>query len=132
MELKEIFSVIDSISLGDKLSINDWKAKYTVCGVSQNFILAHYGQHYTIISRRPSQRTYNGVRSGDAYCAPDWWIFGYVEGYNFTDEDWVKKYMAELEQGKTEMSMKRMATIWFISIIGHTEKVYAKRKNPSG
>ena len=131
MSSDEVFATINSISLGDKLSINDWRAKYTVCGISQNFILAHYGQHYTIISRRPSDITHNSVRKDDAYCAPDWWIFGYIDGYKFTDEDWVKKYMADLESGDTEMSMRRRAVVWFISIVGHVDKVYAKKKDPS-
>ena len=129
MDIAEIFEVINKITLGDKLVINDWKAKYTVCGISQNFILAHYGQHYTIISRKPwQQRMFNGVRTGDAYCAPDWWIFGYIDGYDFTNEDWVKKYLADLESGDTEMSQKKHAPIYFISVVGHVDKVYRMAK----
>lgn len=129
MDIAEIFEVINKITLGDKLVINDWKAKYTVCGISPNFILAHYGQHYTIVSRKPWQQSmFNGVRTGDAYCAPDWWIFGYMDGYDFTNEDWVKKYLADLESGDTEMSQRKHAPIYFISVVGHVDKVYRMAK----
>ena len=127
MDTNDIIQTLDSLTLGDKLIINDWRAKYTVCGISQRFVLAHYGQHYTIISRIPWDRgMWNGVRDGDIYCAPDWWIFGYVEGYDFTSEAWVKKYLEALETGETEMSQKRHAPVFFLSVVGHTNKVYRK------
>ena len=138
MENEEVLEVVRSIKLGDKLAINDWRAKYTVCGVSEHFILAHYGQHYTIIQRVPVAEgyRYNGVRSGDIRCAPDWWIFGYEGGYNFTDEAWVKEYLLDLENGDTGLSEHKQATVWFISVVGHTDSVYADKnaikKPPKG
>lgn len=132
MTNSEIIMKINNLSIGDKLSINDWNAKYTVCGISQRFVLAHYGNHYTIISRIPAPEgyNYNGVRGGDIYCAPDWWIFGYVDGYDFRNKAWVDKYMADLENGDTEMSQKKHAPVWFLSVVGHTDKVYAKKESP--
>ena len=130
MTRQEIYTTINSLQLGDKLSINDWRAKYTVCGISKNFVVAHYGQHYTIISRRPAEYSHNAVREDDMYCGPDWWIFGYVNGYNFTSEEWNKEYLLELEIGTTEISERKRAPIWFISVVGHTDKVYAKKKAP--
>ena len=128
MTTPNVSDVLASVRVGDKIVINDWKAKYTVCGLSQNYVLAHYGQHYTIIQRTPMPKGYcfNGVREGDYRCAPDWWIFGYVEGYDFTNKDWVDKYMLSLETGETELSQKRHAVLWFISVIGHTDNVYRK------
>ena len=128
METNEIVKTLSQIKLGDKLAINDWRAKYTVCGLSQNYVLAHYGQHYTIITRNPlpNDYNYNGVRGGDIACAPDWFVFGYVDGYDFTNREWVEKYMADLESGNTEMSMKRRATVYFLSVVGHTDKFYRK------
>ena len=133
MKTEEVLSVIRSLKLGDKLAINDWRAKYTVCGISKRFILAHYGQHYTIIEKEPVPDYYcfNSVRGGDIRCAPDWWIFGYEGGYNFTDEAWVKKYLLDLENGYTELSEGKQATVWFISVVGHVDSVYAdKKKSP--
>lgn len=130
MELEKIKEVILSIQLGDKILFNDYHAKYTVCGVSPNFILAHYGQHYTIISRRPVSEVgycFNGVRYGDYVCAPDWWVFGYEDGYDFTNPDWVTKYMGDLESGDTEQSAKHQAPLFFIAIVGHTNNVYRKK-----
>jgi len=137
MQTDEIISLLNSLKLGDKLAINDWKAKYTVCGISQNYILAHYGQHYTIIQRTPMPDgyCYNGVRGGDIRCAPDWWIFGWMsdkwDDYQFNNEEWVKDYLYSLESGETEMSQKRHAPVWFLSVVGHTDAVYAKRKTPN-
>ena len=130
MTTDEIIKTIHEIKIGDKLSINDWNAKYTVCGVSQRFILAHYGQHYTIIDKTPFPYTFNAVREGDIRCAPDWWLFGYVNGYYFTNEEWVKEYLTSLETGETELSQKKHAPVWFISVVGRTDKVYAKKKSP--
>lgn len=134
METTEIIETLQNIRLGDKLAINDWKAKYTVCGISPNYVLAHYGQHYTIIAKQPTSNNYcfNGVRGGEIRCAPDWWIFGYKDGYNFTDEKWVHNYMLELENGYTEMSQKKHAPVFFLSVVGHTDKYWAKRKTPEG
>ena len=134
MTTEEIVQTLLSLRLGDKLVINDWKAKYTVCGISQNYVLAHYGQHYTIISKVPTtlDYNYNGVRGDEIRCAPDWWVFGWENGYDFTNEEWVKAYLVSLETGETEMSQKKHAPVYFLSVIGHTEHVYAKRKTPEG
>ena len=135
MPTDDIIKVLNSIKLGDKLAINDWKAKYTVCGLSQNFVLAHSGQHYTIIERHPMPDDYclNGVRGDDIRCGPDWWVFGYVDGYDFTNKDWVAKYMTNLELGLTEISQKKHAPVFFLGVVGHTDKVYrAKKEAPEG
>lgn len=138
MENDEVLSVVRSVKLGDKLAINDWRAKYTVCGLSAHFILAHYGRHYTIIERNPVPEGYrcNGVRGGDIRCAPDYWIFGYGEGYFFTDEAWVTQYMIDLESGFTQLSERNQAPVWFIFVVGHTDSVYADKnaikKPPKG
>lgn len=126
MPVDELINVLSNLKLGDKLAINDWKARYTVCGISQNYVLAHYGQHYTIIEKKPFPYTHNAVRAGDIRCAPDWWIFGYVNGYRFTDEEWVKEYLTSLETGETELSEKHHAPVFFIGVVGHTDKVYRK------
>ena len=128
MEINEIKTTLESLTLGDKLAINDWHAKYTVCGISPHYVLAHYGQHYTIISKVPySGIAHNGVRDGEYYCGPDWWIFGYSLGYNFTDRDWVGTYLADLESGDTEISIKKHAPLYFVSVVGHTDKVYKNK-----
>ena len=124
----EIRSTLEGLKLGDKLIINDWKAKYTVCGISSHFVLAHYGMSYTILSKRTWQTIpHNGVRTGDYYCGPDWWIFGYATGYDFTNPDWVGAYLADLESGETEISMKKNAPLLFLGVVGHTDKVYRKK-----
>ena len=89
MTNKEIHTALSNLKIGDKLAINDFKAKYTVCGLSPRFALAHYGKYYTILSRVPvncAGYNHNGVRNGDFVCAPHWWAFGYVG-------TWISKWM---------------------------------------
>ena len=126
MSTAEIIETLKSIKIGDMLIINDWKAKYTVCGLSEHFALAHYGQYYTIIRRQPmpDDYDYNGVRGGDIACAPDWWIFGYINGYDFRSKKWVNEYMASLESGDTEMSQKKHETVRSLLVVGHKDNVY--------
>ena len=124
MEPIEILRVVNSLRLGDKIVVNDWHAKYTVCGTSQRYVLAHYGQHYTILSRFLSEFTHNAIRKGEVICAPDWFIFGYPHGYDFTNPDWVAQYMADLESGDTQQSQKKGCCVFFLSVVGHTDKVY--------
>ena len=127
--MNEVLETLGKITIGDKLAINDWHAKYTVCGMSPNFIVARYGNYYTIISRNVATENYNRVREGDVYCGPDWWIFGYSDGYDFRNREWVEKYLTSLEIGETEIGRKR-EPVWFLSIVGHIDNVYAKEKAP--
>lgn len=105
---------IMQLQTGDKIRVNDWDEAFTVCGVSENYVLAHAGQEYTIISKHPTKIQHNGIMPGAYVCAPDYLIFGYFPGYHFTDAEWVKQYLGELESGKIEMSLKRRAEIYFL------------------
>ena len=103
---------IMQLQVGDKIRVNDWTGVFTVCGVSENYVLAHCGQEYTIISKQPNKYQRNGIMPGAYVCAPDNLIFGYWPGYHFTDAEWVKKYLGELESGKIEPSIRRRAQIY--------------------
>lgn len=110
--LLEIF--IWALRIGDKIRVNDWDELFTVCGVSENYVLAHCGQEYTIIAKQPTKIQHNGIMPGAYVCAPDYLIFGYFGGYHFTDAEWVKQYLSDLESGVIEMSLKRRAEIYFL------------------
>ena len=103
---------IMQLQTGDKIRVNDWDELFTVCGVSENYVLAHAGQEYTSIAKKPTKILYNGIMPGAYVCAPDYLIFGYIGGYHFTDAEWVKQYLSDLESGAIEMSLRRRAEIY--------------------
>lgn len=113
---------IRSLRVGDKVRINDWEELFTVCGVSENYVLAHCGQEYTIIAKRPTNYLYNGIHPGAYVCAPDYLIFGYFGGYHFTDPEWVKQYLGDLESGEIKMSVRNRAQIRTMEREGYADE----------
>lgn len=114
----KIVNKIMRLQVGDKIRVNDWEEIFTVCGVSENYVLAHSGQEYTIISKHPTNYQYNGIMTGAYVCAPDSLIFGYAGGYHFDNAEWVEIYLNELESGKIEMSIRRRAEIHSLEMEG--------------
>lgn len=111
--------VMESLEVGDSVRINNRRTYFTVCGISPNFILAHRGQEYTIIMRYPTKYSYNGIPAGSYVCAPDFWVWGYYDGYRFDDPLWVKEYLQSLESGETEMSLRNRLHITQLHIKSH-------------
>lgn len=119
--------VAGSIMVGDELQINYWENRFTVCAVSDGFILANHDVEYTIVQRKPTDfGPYNGIPEGSIVCGADWWIFGWApeepfEGddftrYEFDNPEWCKHYMADLESGRTEVSMRRREMVHSLSV----------------
>lgn len=117
MEVREIVNA--DIKVGDELQINDWNYRFTVAAVSPGYILANCGiEEYTILQRKPTDfGPYNGIPEGAMICGADWWTFGWApenpedwdggEGYyEFYNPEWCQMYMADLESGRTEISMR--------------------------
>ena len=121
MDIKRIVNA--DIRTGDELQINNWGDRFTVCAVSPSYILANHGmEEYTIIQRKPTDYgPYNGIPKGAIVCGPDWWTFGWLpenpddydgDGqYDFYNPDWCQHYMADLESGRTEVSLRRRERI---------------------
>lgn len=109
---------IPALRVGHRILINDWKDEFTVCGVSQNFVLAYQptSREYTIIQKSPTSFLRNGIREGSFICAADWWIFGWYDGYEFENPSWVERYLASLESEETQLSMRKREQINRISI----------------
>lgn len=107
---------IMKLQIGDKIHVNDWDKPFTVCGVSENYVLANCGREYTIIAKRPTDYQYNGIMPGAYVCSPDNLIFGCIYGYDFDDPKWVKRYLCDLESGKIEMSMRNRGEIYSIEL----------------
>lgn len=106
---------------GDEMH-EGWEARFMVCGVSEHYILAFHDDEYTIINKLPTEYQYNGIPKGSCVCAPDNLIFGYAEGYRFTDPTWVKRYMDDLETGTIEPSVRRRARITKLERMEEKEK----------
>lgn len=121
MDVKQITK--SDIRAGDELQINSWGDRFTVAAVGPGHILASHGEEYTIIQRDPTDfGPYNGIPEGAIICGPDFWVFGWApenpedwdggDGYYEMDNpEWLKRYMADLESGRTEVSMRRREMI---------------------
>lgn len=107
---------IMKLQIGYKICINDWEQPFTVCGVSENYVLAHCGQEYTIIAKRPKDYQYNGIMPGAYVCSPDNLIFGYIGGYHLDDPKWVEQYLGDIESGEIEMSVRNRAEIYSLDM----------------
>ena len=119
MTTEKILETIAVLKKGDTVKIcvaddeifGGWEKCFTVCGVSEHYILAFCDEEYTIINKLPTEYQYNGIPEGSCVCAPDNLLFGYVEGYRFTDPEWVQRYMGDLETGIIDPSIRRRARI---------------------
>lgn len=107
---------IMKLQIGDKIHVNDWDKPFTVCGVSENYVLANCRREYTIIAKRPTDYQYNGIMPGTYVCSTDNSIFGYIGGYHFYDPKWVKQYLGDLEYGEIEMSVRNRAEIYSLDM----------------
>lgn len=121
MSIENIKTAIDDLKVGNRVRINDWEEDFMVYGVSENFVVLHSPEfhEYTIISKKPTDYTYNGIQAGAYVCAADSWLFGYIDGYHFEDPEWVEKYLGDLEGGHTEMSVRRRTQIERLYIVGN-------------
>ena len=106
-----IGSKIMHLQVGDEIRINNWTEPFTVCGVSESYVLAHCGQEFTVIGKKPTREFRNGIPYVAYVCGPDYFDFGYPGGYDFENEEWVSKYLGEFDRGSIEMSVKHRAQI---------------------
>lgn len=130
--------LLDSVKPEDLIWINDWNKPFQVKCVSSNYFVMTGSdggeQMYSIVSKRPfSGESRNGVSAGNFYCGPDSWLFGsaltskYKDLYSFTNNSANRKYMKSLEDGETQISMRRMAKINQIRIL----RMSLVRKDPA-
>lgn len=116
MTNKEILNKVCNLKIGDKIRINGWTDYFTVCGVSEHFALAYLNNEYTIIGKEPVDYCYNGIPIGSIICGPDWWVMGWNEGYDFNNPPWIERYMKSLEDGETEISMRRRVKVDYMEV----------------
>lgn len=129
--------LLDSVKPGDLIWINSWHKPFQVKCVSPNYFVMIGSddgeQMYSIVSKRPfSGESRNGVSAGNFYCGPDFWTFGsalaskYKDLYSFTNNIANRKYMKSLEDGETQISVRRMAKINQIRIL----RMRSAKKDP--
>lgn len=114
-------SQLDSVEVGDLVKCNGWKVPYRVKGVSPNyFVMARkqFGNWYYSICEKKMRTAgdYNAMRSGRYHISTDNMIFGYVDGYDFDNSEWMAGYLNALETGKIELSERNGRALYSISI----------------
>ena len=93
---------INTLKVGSRIYVNDWGNEFTVCGVTDNFVVAHQPEtnEYAIIPKNPAEYTYNGIPAGSFVCS-------------------VEKYLGDLESGCIEISRRNRAKIVRLYIVGN-------------
>ena len=135
-ETEKILNTISGLQNGDVVCIqvagdemhDGWEDRFQVCGVSANYILAFHDDEYTIINKLPTEYEHNGIPKGSCVCAPDNLIFGYHEGYHFTDPAWAKRTSCRGMNGWEVLTM-REKLIELLDKVHHTDmgKTYQER-----
>jgi hypothetical protein len=128
--------LLDSIKVGDLVAIQNWDDMYEVRAVSDNyFVMAatspDYDGWYSICEKKLCEYDYNSMRKNMFHCGTDFWTFGYVvpedisrkdnpDGvYTFRNPKINESYLASLESGETELSVRSSVPIY---------ELYLKRK----
>ena len=105
-------AVLDTVAVGDLVKCNGWKAPYRVKGVSKNyFVMARkqFGEWYYSICEKKVRTAgqYNSMMPGMFHISTDNMVFGYVDGYDFDNAEWMAGYLNALETGKIELSERK-------------------------
>lgn len=113
--------VLDSVKVGDLVLFEDWKTPLRVKGVSENYFVAARNMFgkigYSICEKKPWPGVrHNAMLGGRFHIGPDHWILGWYGGYNFDDEENMKKYLESLESGETALSERRSIPVSRIAI----------------
>lgn len=108
--------LLDSIKVGDEIKCNDWDESMRVVGVSDNYFIMVHGNYYSICEKKPIDHTRNYYTKDSFRIGDDDLVFGKIGGYKWEDEDFVKKYLDELETGETQLSARRAVDLKKITI----------------
>lgn len=114
-------AVLDTVEVGDLVKCNGWKVPYRVKGVSANyFVMARkqFGEwHYSICEKNIRvEGRYNAMEPGMYHISTDNMVFGYVDGYDFDNAEWMDGYLNALETGKIELSERKGCALHSIHI----------------
>lgn len=116
--------ILREISLGDKVTINDWGDFMEVVGISPNYIALFdkNSNEYSIVCKKiRTKGTHNGMIQNTYCCGPDDRVFGYIspnhhKQYNFENKDWICEYLNAFENEDIEISEREGCTIFYIGL----------------
>ena len=114
--------ILDTITVGTLIKINDWKRPMKVVGVSENYfcmIQKVCGKIcYSVCEKKPwNGIRYNAMRGGMFHCGTDNMIFGYWDfDYEFNNENQIKKYLQAFENSEIELSVRSSVPIFDLYI----------------
>lgn len=132
--------VLDTVSVGDLIKINNKTKPMRVAGVSQNFFVMIeklFGKIYYSVCEKitlPDNYFRNNMQGGKFHCGTDDTIFGYIPKnfdfstvvqYDFENSEWVKEYLQAFENEELEVSVRTGVAIKTIAI----KKAESKDKN---
>ena len=106
--------LLDSISPGDMIKVNDWKQPLKVIAVSDNYFLMvrnMFGKIlYSVCEKKKSDYTHNRRKVGQFTCGKDWWLFGWnCDGFHIDNPQWCKDYLNSFETGESGLSRSSIA-----------------------
>ncbi|MEG0409108.1 MAG: hypothetical protein RR623_09565 [Bacilli bacterium] len=114
--------LLNSLVIGDKVKINDWKQPLTVKGISENYVIMnrrYKGDNYSyaIIEKKKSSYRHNGREWNDMFiCGTDDRVVGSVYGYAFNNQKYIDGYLDYLETSEIDISYRNRVCIEYISI----------------
>ena len=100
--------VLDSIRVGDWISVNMWTFPLRVYAVSDNFfVMARWifnSWIYSVCEKTPRKYQHNSVTPGYFHCGRDFWTFGApvwsrfdCKGYDFKNKEATQAYINSFE-----------------------------------
>ena len=106
---------LDKIKVGDLVKCNEWGQPLTVKAVSDNyFIMVRncFGKPlYSICDKTPSAFSRNSIVESYPTIGMDFWVFG---KFDYFDQEDINQCIAELESGKTELSVRSSCALKII------------------
>ncbi|MEK3717946.1 hypothetical protein [Paenibacillus sp. FSL R7-0333] len=104
--------ILDTVSIGNLVRVNDWKKLMRVKGVSENYFVMvrnNFGQlRYSVCEKKPwGGIRHNRMVGGMFHCGTDNMIFGWIGfDYKFDDQDQINRYLHAFESGEIELSVR--------------------------
>ncbi|MNC03302.1 hypothetical protein D3C75_507030 [compost metagenome] len=104
--------ILDTVSIGNLIYVNDWKKPMRVAGVSANYFVMirnNFGQlRYSVCEKKPwGGIRHNQMVGGMYHCGTDNMIFGWFGfDYKFDDQEQINKYLQAFETGEIELSVR--------------------------
>ena len=112
-------SELSSITVGDKVRINDWRTGLVVIHRTENYLLLkgkEYGKEIiSVVELLPSKYTHNNREEGYFTAGGDFWLFGWSGWYAdepfevVMNKDTMEAYLRSFESGETEFSRRSVA-----------------------